>query len=224
MWITTINFSNQRQYKEKVNLYFLFFILNNYSMIKRLTVYAASSKLTDEKYITDVRNLAKILIDNNITVVYGGGEVGLMGELANYMLEHKGKIEGVIPKFMVKVEWAHPKVKKMTVVKNMHERKKLLIKNADAIIALPGGTGTLEELMEVISLKRLGIFIKPIVILNTNGFYNPLIELFDKMISENFLREEHRTLWTVIDRPDDLFNAIENSQTWDKNAINLAQV
>lgn len=192
--------------------------------MKRVTVYAASSKLVDEKYRKATQKLAEILVKNHITAVYGGGEVGLMGELANYMLAHHGKIEGVIPRFMVKVEWVHPHVKKMKIVKNMHERKKLLIRNTDAIIALPGGTGTLEELMEVISLKRLGKFTKPIIILNTDGFYNSLIDLFNKMIEENFLRKEHYKLWNIINSPEELMNAVQNSHVWNEDAIQLAQV
>jgi uncharacterized protein (TIGR00730 family) len=193
-------------------------------MIKRVTIFCASSRMVDEKYYADTRQLAKILVKNEITAVYGGGAVGLMGELADTMLHAGGLVEGVIPEFMMKVEWGHKSIKKMTIVKDMHERKKLLIDNTDGVIALPGGTGTLEELMEVISLKRLGKFVKPIIILNTDGFYDTLIEFFEKMIEEKFLRAEHRAMWTVIDTPDKLMDAFRNAAGWDEDAINIAAV
>ena len=193
-------------------------------MIKRLTIFCASSRMVDEKYYTDTRQLANILVKNEVTAVYGGGAVGLMGELADTMLHAGGQVEGVIPEFMMKVEWGHKSIKKMTIVKDMHERKKLLIDNTDGVIALPGGTGTLEELMEVISLKRLGKFVKPIIILNTDGFYDTLIEFFEKMIEEKFLRAEHRAMWTVIDTPDKLMDALRSAADWNEDAINIAAV
>ncbi len=193
-------------------------------MIDRITVFCASSKMVDEKYYNDTRLLANILVENGITAVYGGGAVGLMGELADDMLRKGGQIEGVIPEFMMKVEWGHKSIKKMTIVKDMHERKKLLIDKTDGVIALPGGSGTLEELMEIISLKRLGKFLKPIIILNTGGFYDPLIVLLDKMIEEKFMRPEHRDMWTVINTPDELMDALNNDSGWSEDAINIASV
>lgn len=193
-------------------------------MIRNVTVFCASSKKAADKYLKVTRELADILKDNEIGVVYGGGMVGLMGCLADRMLERGGMIRGVIPEFMVKVEWAHPLVKEMVIVKDMHERKKLLIENTDAVIALPGGTGTLEELMEVLSLKRLGKFFKPIIIINTDGFYNDLLNLFAKMVEENFLREEHLKAFQIINQPTELLEAINGSLDWDENAIHSASV
>jgi uncharacterized protein (TIGR00730 family) len=193
-------------------------------MIRNVTVFCASSKKTADKYLKITRELADILKDNDIGVIYGGGAVGLMGCLADRLLERGGVIRGVIPEFMVKVEWAHPFVKDMIIVRDMHERKKLLIENTDAVIALPGGTGTLEELMEVLSLKRLGKFFKPIILINTDGFYNSLLELFAKMVKENFLREEHLKAFRVIGNPSELIEAIKESTDWDENAIHSASV
>jgi uncharacterized protein (TIGR00730 family) len=193
-------------------------------MIHNVTVFCASSKKTAEKYLNVTRALADILIDNKIAVVYGGGAVGLMGCLADRYIERKGTIRGVIPDFMVKIEWAHPHVQDMVIVRDMHERKKLLIENTDAIIALPGGTGTLEELMEVLSLKRLGKFFKPVILVNTNGFYDKLLEFFQKMVQEKFLRQEHLTAFRVINNPDELMKAIESSTDWDEHAIHSASV
>jgi uncharacterized protein (TIGR00730 family) len=180
--------------------------------------------MIDSRYFEAARQLAEVLTENNITAVYGGGAVGLMGALADYMLENGGKITGVIPQFMLKVEWGHPGIKNMIVTKDMHERKKLLIDNVDAVVALPGGSGTLEELMEVISLKRLGKFLKPIIIINTAGFYDSLVILLNRMVEENFMRADHLKMWKVIKNPSELIEAIRSSETWDENAINTAGV
>jgi uncharacterized protein (TIGR00730 family) len=193
-------------------------------MIRNVTIFCASSKKTAEKYLKLTRELADILKDNEIGVIYGGGAVGMMGCLADRLLEQGGIIRGIIPEFMVKVEWAHPLVKDMVIVKDMHERKKLLIENTDAVIALPGGTGTLEELMEVLSLKRLGKFFKPIIIVNTDGFYNNLLNFFTKMVEENFLRPEHLKAFQIINKPSELLEAINGSLDWDENAIHSASV
>jgi uncharacterized protein (TIGR00730 family) len=193
-------------------------------MIRNVTIFCASSKKTAEKYLKLTRELSDILKDNEIGVIYGGGAVGMMGCLADRLLEQGGIIRGIIPEFMVKVEWAHPLVKDMVIVKDMHERKKLLIENTDAVIALPGGTGTLEELMEVLSLKRLGKFFKPIIIVNTDGFYNNLLNLFTKMVEENFLRPEHLKAFQIINKPSELLEAINGSLDWDENAIHSASV
>ena len=188
-----------------------------------VTVYCASSRRIDQKYFVATNQLADQLLKRNATVLYGGGAVGLMGSLADRYIENDGNIIGVIPEFMVKVEWAHPGVNNMHVVHDMHERKKKLIENTDAIIALPGGTGTLEELAEVITLKRLGKFNKPILMLNTDGFYNPLDIFLHKMAEEHFLNKDHLNMWQLINNPVDFWPAIENTKQWD-NDISSAQV
>ncbi|HPV57420.1 MAG TPA: TIGR00730 family Rossman fold protein, partial [Tenuifilaceae bacterium] len=137
----------------------------------KVCVYCASSNKVDEKYFKATEILAKNLAKNGITSVYGGGSNGLMGCLADTALHEGGKVIGILPHFMDKVEWGHKNLTELILVKDMHERKRLLIEGVDAVVALPGGCGTLEELMEVITLKRLGKFTKPIIILNTDGFY-----------------------------------------------------
>ncbi len=194
------------------------------SKIERVCVFCASSTKVDEAYINDANELGKILSENNITMNYGGGAVGLMGAIANTMLKHNGKITGVIPKFMVEVEWEHKGVSDMIHVDTMAERKRLLVDNVDAVIALPGSTGTLEELFEVLSNKKLGMFTKPVILLNTKGFFNPLIEMLHKIIDENFMRKEHQELWTVVDKPEDVITAIESSNSWSLDAFKFAAV
>ena len=157
----------------------------------KICVYCASSAKIDKIYFDATEKLAKIFVKNNIEVIYGGGAVGLMGKLADTIIENGGKIKGIMPKFMNDIEWAHKKVTDFEFTETMHERKSRFLEGVDGLVALPGGSGTLEELLEAITLKRLGQFTKPIVILNTNEFYNPLKEMFEKCVSEYFLTEKH---------------------------------
>lgn len=195
---------------------------NNIDM--RICVYCASSNKVDKAYFDATQKLAEDLAKRGITLVYGGGSAGLMGCLADNILKNKGQAIGILPRFMEKVEWGHKGLTQLTLVKDMHERKKLLIKDVDAVVALPGGCGTLEELMEVITLKRLGKFTKPIIILNTNGFYDHLKMLLEKMIHEHFMRAEHNEIWQFVNLPEEIIPAIENAPDWDSSAIKFAAV
>jgi len=180
-------------------------------MLKTICVFCASSNAIDEVYFKAVRELADLCIEHQIHVLYGGGAFGLMGTMANRILEKKGKITGIIPAFMKEMKWAHDDVTEMIVVEDLRERKKRMIENVDAVIALPGGVGTLEELLEVITLKQLGRFTKPIIVVNTHGFYNSLFQLFEQMIEKQFMRDTHRQLFITIDRPADLLYALDNA-------------
>lgn len=193
-------------------------------MIHNVTIFCASSRKSPEVYFEAARELADILINNRIGVVYGGGAVGLMGCIADRYIERHGKITGVIPDFMVKVEWAHPGIKNMFIVKDMHERKKKLINGTDAVIALPGGTGTLEELMEVLALKRLGKYLKPVILLNTNRFYNPLVVFLNSMVENHFLRQEHLDAYRIVNQPSEVIEAILSSPGWHEDIIKQAPV
>jgi uncharacterized protein (TIGR00730 family) len=193
-------------------------------MSLNITIYCASSRKVDKKYFDDTILLADELIKRNVKILYGGGAVGLMGALADRYLEKGGDIAGIIPEFMVKVEWAHPKVKEMHIVRDMHERKRKLLESSDAVIALPGGTGTLEELSEAITLKRLGHYNKPILLLNTNNFYSPLSDFFQKMADEHFLNKEHLNMWQLFNNPMDFWKTYDNFPEWYDNALGLAQV
>ncbi len=190
----------------------------------RICVFCASSSKVDARYFEATRILAKELVSKDVTIVYGGGSYGLMGCLADTALGHGGKVIGILPRFMQKVEWGHKNLTELVLVKDMHERKKLLIQDVDAVVALPGGCGTLEELMEVITLKRLGKFTKPIVILNTDNFYYHLKEMLQKMIDEHFMRSEHNAIWQFVGNPEEVIPAIENAPHWDSDAINYAAV
>ena len=193
-------------------------------MIERVCVFCASSHKVDPKYFDVAEKLALKFVENKITTVYGGGAVGLMGRLADVTMQNNGKVVGIIPQFMMEVEWGHQNITELIQVKDMHERKKKLIENIDAVVVLPGGSGTLEEVMEVITLKRLGKFTKPIIFVNTDGFYDGLFQLFDKMIEERFMREEHRNIWTSVDTPEEIISAIQSAPSWDESAIKIAAV
>ena len=191
----------------------------------KVCVYCASSSKVDAKYFEVARKLGEEFSHRGVTLVYGGSSFWLMGCIADTVLANGGKVIGIMPRFMEQVEWAHRGLSQLVLVEDMHERKKLLIQDVDAVVALAGGCGTLEELSEVITLKRLGKFTKPIVILNTDGFYDHLRALFEKMVEENFMRPEHRDIWKFVDRPEEVMSTIEGSATdWNEDAIKFAAV
>ncbi len=193
-------------------------------MIQTVTIYAASSQKVPEKYLLAAAETARVLASQQIRVIYGGGSLGLMGRLADTMLALGGQITGIIPRFMIEAEWAHPGLDELKVVETMHERKQAFLEGTDAVIALPGGTGTLEELLETLTLKRLGLFTRPVLIMNTDGFYDPLFSLLDQMIEERFLRPEHRNMWTVVENPAGLMEGLRSAPAWDSSAIGFAAV
>jgi uncharacterized protein (TIGR00730 family) len=191
-------------------------------MLKNICVFCASSSQISEDYLKDAADLGKIFAKNKITVTYGGGSVGAMGAIADSVLESKGTIIGVIPRFMLELEWGNNNVTELIVVESMADRKKMMLKDVDAVVVLPGGTGTLEELAETMSLKKLGLFVKPIILLNTNNFFDPLLSFFDQMIKANFLHAEHRNIFSVALKPEDVIEKIKNSPKWDQKKIKLA--
>jgi uncharacterized protein (TIGR00730 family) len=170
----------------------------------RVCVLCASSNEISDIYFDATEIIARELVTNNIEVVYGGGASGLMGKLANTIIDNKGKIVGIIPLFMYEKGWAHNEVSELIITNSLPERKAKYLDNIDGVIALPGGTGTLEELLEIITLKRLGQFSKPIVILNTNGYYAPLKIMLDKSVNENFMNKSDLNMWTIINNPADI--------------------
>jgi len=193
-------------------------------MIKTVTIYCASSHKVDKKYFTLAKEVAEVLCQHQVAIRYGGGAVGLMGQVADTTLQKGGQITGIIPAFMMTVEWNHSLVEEMIVVADMAERKRLFMQNTDAFIVLPGGTGTLEEVTEVLTLKRLGKFTKPIVFMNLDEFYTPLLNFFDTLIDEKFLRPEHRAMWSECNHTNQLMETLHNAPKWDANAISFAAI
>jgi len=188
----------------------------------KICVYCASSATVDKSYFDATERLAREFLKESIDVVCGGGAVGLMGQLADTILAGGGKIKAIMPKFMNEVEWAHKGISEFEFTETMHERKAKFLEGVDGLVALPGGTGTLEELLEAITLKRLGQFTKPIVILNTNGYYEPLRQMLEKAVRENFMHPRHLEMWMFVDEPEGVIPAVRTSAAWNKDAINFA--
>lgn len=194
------------------------------SEIKRVAVYAASSSQVSSEYIDAAAELGRTLAAEGIEIVYGAGKVGLMGALADAALDAGGKVTGVIPLFMVDNGWCREKLTNLIVTPDMHTRKEKIVSLADATIALPGGVGTLEELMEIITWKQLGLYADPIVILNTRGYFNPLKEMLERAVEEKFMREIHRNLWSIADTPRQAADLIRNTPQWDTAISKMAQM
>jgi uncharacterized protein (TIGR00730 family) len=189
-----------------------------------ICVFASSSSRIDDEYAIAASNLGLLLAKANMDVVFGGGGIGLMGKLADAVLENGGRITGVIPTFMKDEGWDHSDVKEMILTPDMGERKKKMFALADAVIALPGGVGTLEELTEAITLKQLGLFKGPIVILNTLNFYKSLIDFLEHMVSGNFLRYEHKGMWEIADTPEDAIALLLKKQDWLHDPRSIARI
>lgn len=188
----------------------------------KICVYCASSTKVNAAYFRATEKLAKVFVKNDIEIVYGGGSVGLMGHLADTILKEGGSIQGIMPSFMKDKELAHPDVENMIFTDTMHERKAKFLEGIDGLVALPGGSGTLEELLEAITLKRLGQFTKPIVILNTNGFYSPLQAMLEKCVWEQFMDERHLQMWKMVAEPEEVLFALKNAKEWTAAALSFA--
>ncbi len=162
--------------------------------MKRLTIFCGSSTGNLPVFAEEAQKAGAFLASKKIGVVYGGAGIGLMGAVANAALQHDGEVIGVIPEFLKTVEIAHPSLTQMIVVDTMHQRKAKMNELSDGAIALPGGFGTMEELFEMLTWSQLGLHSKPIGLLNTAGFYNPLLQMIDTMAGYGFLKSEHRNL------------------------------
>ncbi|HOO99582.1 MAG TPA: TIGR00730 family Rossman fold protein [Bacteroidales bacterium] len=185
-------------------------------------VFAASSSRTDGEYSKAASRLGTLLAQQHIDIVYGGGGIGLMGKLADAALQAGGKITGVIPAFMKEEGWGHHGISEMIVTTDMNERKKKMFELSDAVVALPGGIGTLEELTEAITLKQLSLFHGRVIILNTLGYYDSFLKFIDDMVKGNFFRHEHRGIWQVASTPEEALSMItreqKDSEEWRKTA------
>ena len=177
--------------------------------MKKICVYCGSSKKVDEFYKQTARDIAQVLVENDYELIYGGGSIGLMGALADKAIELNGEITGILPGFMEELEWGH-KEATMVNVASMHERKEMMMDMSDAVVALAGGCGTLEEILEAITWRRLGLFNGPAIILNTNGYYDHLIKQLELTIEEKFMNDLHNDLWIEIKEPEEILTALDN--------------
>ncbi|MDR2917891.1 MAG: TIGR00730 family Rossman fold protein [Tannerella sp.] len=186
--------------------------------IQSVCVYCASSTRIDPVYIEAAERLGALLGEHGIRVINGAGSIGLMRIISDAALKNGGTVTGVIPRFMMQNGWGHSGLTELIEVDTMHERKQIMADQADAVIALPGGCGTLEELLEIITWKQLGLYNGPIIILNTNGYFDPLIEMLNRAIEEQFMHPGHASIWTVVNTPEEaVCFDIKEYQHIDKN-------
>lgn len=190
--------------------------------IRRVCVYCASSRQADAEYAAAARRLGGLLADAGVAVVFGGGSIGSMGALADGVIDRGGLAVGVIPRFMYDLEWGHPGLGELHIVEGLHERKRFMIDEVDAVVALPGGCGTFEELLEAITWKRLGLFTEPIVIVNQRDYYRPLIDMLERAVAQRFMSERHAAMWSVVESVDAVLDAIRTAPSWEASARRFA--
>jgi len=191
---------------------------------RAVCVYCASSQTSHPEYREAAFQLGATLAENGYGIIYGGGAVGSMGALADGALSRAGRVVGILPKFMADLEWGHKGLTELQLVEDMRTRKHLMLTRSQAAIALPGGSGTFEELLEAITLKRLGLYLNPIVLVNTRAFFQPLIELFARAVAERFMHPRHLEMWQVVARPEQVPLALETSPAWSAEARRFASV
>lgn len=192
--------------------------------ISAVCVYSASSTKIDTQYFEAAQELGRLIALKQIKLINGGGNLGLMRSITDATLDAGGEAIGIIPQFMVEQNWQHPSMTKLIEVKDMHERKERMAELSDGVIALPGGCGTLEELLEIITWKQLGLYLKPVIILNTNHYFDALLEMLNKAIDENFMRKQHGHIWQVANTPEKAIEYLYNTPTWDKNVRKFAAI
>ena len=189
------------------------------SKIERITVYASASTVLAPVYNQAATELGHIIAKMGCDIVYGGGGIGLMGKLADAALAEGARVYGIIPDFLDGLEQGHTNLTDKEVVTNMRVRKERMLDRSDAVVALPGGSGTFEELFEALTLKRLGLYLGPVILINTNQYYTRLIEFLEQSAAEGFMSELHMQMWSVIDSPAELGDALENAVPWSEDAL-----
>lgn len=187
-----------------------------------ITVYAASSGQIPQTYRDAAAELGTLLARRGHTLINGAGRTGLMGASIDACMAEGGTSVGVIPRFMLEQEWQHKGMSELIVTPDMHTRKETMASRSDACIACPGGVGTLEELLEMITWKQLGLYLKPIVVLNIDGFYNPLLELFEHCIEQRFMRPQHSEIWQVAATPTEAVRLCEETPPWNSSVCKYA--
>lgn len=192
--------------------------------INSVCVYCASSSKIKPAYFEAARKLGKLLAENDIECICGAGRKGLMGTLADEVLANGGLVKGIIPRFMYEEGWYHPDITDLVLTESMHERKTMMAESSDAVIAMPGGCGTMEELLEIITWKQLGLYFNPIIILNVGGYYDPLISMLSNAIEETFMRPEHGNMWMVANTAEEAVEMLYLGNEWLENPRKFAAI
>ncbi len=190
--------------------------------IQTVCVYCASSERTPPVYLKAAADLGRALAEAGIGIVYGGSSLGSMGRLAAAALDAGGRVTGVLPRFMDDLEWGHRSLTELRLVDDMHERKRTMLELSDAVVALPGGCGTLEELFEAITWKRLGLYRGPVVLVNVNGFYEACLRLLERCVEERFMDPKHAAMWQVAEQPGEVIAALRSAPEWPADARSFA--
>jgi uncharacterized protein (TIGR00730 family) len=178
-------------------------------------VFCGSSKGNDLVYEKSALELAELVVKDDLTMVYGGGSIGIMGVLADKILSMNGKVIGVIPRFLYDLEVGHDHVTKLIIVESMHERKKKMAEISDGFLALPGGFGTLEEVGEILTWIQLRLIQKPIGILNIGGFFDHFLKMLDNMVKTGFLKQNNRDILLASDNPADILDLIKSGPVFE---------
>jgi uncharacterized protein (TIGR00730 family) len=185
---------------------------------RAVCVYCASSRVAHADYREAAFRLGVVLAEQGLGIVYGGGARGSMGALADGALSKGGQVVGILPRFMADLEWGHRGLTELELVEDMRIRKHTMLTRSQAAVALPGGCGTLEELLEAITLKRLGLYLNPILLVNTRSFFDPLLELLARAIEERFMDGRHAQMWDVVAQPEDVPAALARAPAWGAEA------
>lgn len=192
--------------------------------ITSVAIYCSSSNKVRSSYVSAAHQLGKLFAQEGIRLVYGDGGIGLMAAAADGALSMGGEVLGIIPQFMVDAGWNNPRSTRTIITQTMHERKATIFREADAMVALPGGIGTFEELLECLTWKQLGLHTCPVVILNTDGYYDRLLACLDYMVDEQMMRPIHRDMFMVVNSPEEVLPAILSAPDWDPTTRRLAAI
>lgn len=192
--------------------------------MQSVCVYCASSTQIDEKYFRAAEELGTLIAQRGLRLITGAGRLGLMNTVQDAALAAGGEAIGVIPTFMVKEGWHHTGLTQLIETGSMHERKQTMANLSDGVIALPGGCGTMEELLEIITWKQLGLYLNPIVILNIDGFYDSLLEQLKRALDDNFMRTIHADIWKVATTPAEAVELLMTTPVWDKSIRKFAAI
>lgn len=192
--------------------------------ISSVCVYCASNTKIAPVYFEAATKLGMLLGERKLRLINGAGSIGLMCAVSDATLAAGGTATGVIPRFMVEQGWHHPELTELIEVESMHERKQLMADLSDAVIALPGGCGTLEELLEIITWKQLGLYLNPVVILNINHYFDPLLAMLRLAVDEQFMRPQHAEMWAVAETPEEAVELIYSLPAWGKEVRKFAAI
>ncbi len=192
--------------------------------MQSVCVYCASSTQIEKKYFHAAEELGALIAQKGLRLITGAGNMGLMNTVENAALSAGGKVTGIIPSFMVKEGWHHTGLTELIETASMHERKQMMADLSNGVIALPGGCGTFEELLEIITWKQLGLYLNPIIILNVDGYYDHLLAQLDKALEDNFMRKIHAEIWQVATTPQEAIDLLFNTPNWDKSVRKFAAI